>query len=326
MDLLNLEPNVVTSDLSNKIFLIYGEPGTYKTTVAASFENHLIAAFEQGYLFIEGAVAKPITSWVDFRRFVRALNKPEVKERYKTIVIDTVTLMSSMVDKYVLTSMQIDHESKAGFGEAYVRIKREFEETLLSIPQMGYGLVMIAHAEEGEQNNKPTAKVNLNKRATAIVNGLADFILYTRKEMRDGSEGRPEDETVYAYSNVLTIQTKRRAKYFPRRFEFNYDNLVKSLDEAVQKQKEELGIIDNIEDKKEVISGYKKAEVEFQPLVEKTIALATELLNSPLQKDAEDILFDKIPQGLKLSTLTVAHIDLLEIIYDNLVELKEQLK
>lgn len=328
MDLLNIQPNVVSASLSDKIFLIYGEPGTYKTTTAAGFPDSIIAAFEQGYSFIEGAIAQPIRNWVDFRKFTRELQKPAVKERFKTVIIDTVTLMVSMVEKYVLTSMQIDHESKSNFGEAYTRIKREFEESLLSIPQMGYGLVMVAHAEEGEVNNQATAKVNLNKRATAIVNGLADFILYTRKEFRDNSEGRPEDETVYAYSDVASIQTKRRAKYFPRRFEFNFDNLVLALEEAVAKQKEVEGIAYSLSDDKEreVDNKYKKDEIDFEPLKDKTIALATQMLETAVAKDVEEILFDTIPQGFKISTLTTVHADLLEIIYDKLVELQSKVK
>lgn len=67
---------------------------------------------------------------------------------------------------------------------------------------------------------------------------------------------------------------------------------------------------------------YKVNEIDFDKLKENTISLASGLLSSPLSIQAEEILFDSVPQGLKLSTLTKAHVDLLNIIYDRLLELQ----
>ena len=69
---------------------------------------------------------------------------------------------------------------------------------------------------------------------------------------------------------------------------------------------------------------YKKDEIDFEPLKDKTIALATQMLETAVAKDVEEILFDTIPQGFKISTLTTVHADLLEIIYDKLVELQSK--
>lgn len=327
MDLLNIQPNVVRATLNDKIFLIYGVPGSRKTSVAAKFPDHLIAGFEIGYSFIEGATAQPLQTWNDFRKFLRELNRPEVKARYKTIVIDTISLMVSACEQYVLTNMNIEHESQKAFGEAYTRIKREFEKALLSIPQMGYGLIMIAHSEETEDADGFSAKIQLNKRSTAIAKGLADFILYTSKEPRDGSEGRPEDETVYAYSNVSAVETKSRARYFPRRFEFTYENLVDALEEAVEKQKEAEGIEYNVKADKNVAAEilHKRKEINFEELQANTVTLAKELYETSVASSVDEILIEMMPEGLTISKLTKAHSDLLENLYDQLVELKEKL-
>ena len=50
----------------------------------------LIIAFERGYSAIPGVFAQDVNSWGEFKQVVRELKKPEVKERFKTIILDTV--------------------------------------------------------------------------------------------------------------------------------------------------------------------------------------------------------------------------------------------
>jgi hypothetical protein len=49
----------------------------------------LIAA-EKGYSAIPGAMAIPVSSWGEFLKILRELKKPEAKEMYHNIVLDTV--------------------------------------------------------------------------------------------------------------------------------------------------------------------------------------------------------------------------------------------
>ena len=218
MDLLNIKPNVISESLNDKIFLFYGEQGTRKTTVAGNFEDSIIAGFEIGYKFISGAIAQPIQTWTEFRNFLRQLRKPEVKERFKTVVIDTVTIAYSMCNDYVLAPLGVSDPGDLGYGKGWRAVRKEFEKAIMSIPQMGYGLVLIAHADEMQEkeSGNVTAKVDIDKRPAAIIKGLADFIFYTRKEYRDGSEGLPEDLTVYAYSGLVDIESKSRSRYFAK--------------------------------------------------------------------------------------------------------------
>lgn len=48
IDLLNLQPTVVSRDLRGKIVMFYGDPKSGKTSNAVKFPKHLLLAFEKG--------------------------------------------------------------------------------------------------------------------------------------------------------------------------------------------------------------------------------------------------------------------------------------
>lgn len=317
MDLTKIKPHVVSEGLEDKIFLFYGEPGSRKTTVASQFKNSILAGFEIGYKFINGVIAQPITSWADFKEFLRALKKPETKEYYDTVIIDTVTIAYSMCSKYVCDRLNISDPGDAGFGKGWRAIRREFEEAILSIPRMGYGVVLIAHANEMEDQGSIQAKVDIDKRPAAIIKGLADFILYTRKEYRDDVENPGnEDITVYAYSDLPTIETKSRSRYFTPKFEFTYENLKKEMAAAIEKQKK----VEGITTSSEPTVSYEKPVEDFETLQNKTRALAEELISLGYQNKVASIILESLPEGISDATPAVR--DQLEVVYQSLADLK----
>ena len=94
IDLLALQPHKVSRDLRGYSVFFYGEPKTGKTTTAARFPESLLLAFEKGYNAIPGIIAQPINSWAEFKQTLRELKKPEVKEKFSTIIIDTADIAS----------------------------------------------------------------------------------------------------------------------------------------------------------------------------------------------------------------------------------------
>lgn len=93
IDLLNLQPTKVSKDLSDKYIMIYSAPKAGKTTFAASVPNNLLIAFERGYNGLDNIYAVDAQKWSDFTQILKQLEKPEVKEKFKTVTIDTIDLM-----------------------------------------------------------------------------------------------------------------------------------------------------------------------------------------------------------------------------------------
>ena len=60
-----------------------------KTSLAAQFPKNLLLAFEPGYNGLNNIMVAPITKWGEFKDILRQLEKPEIKEKFETITIDT---------------------------------------------------------------------------------------------------------------------------------------------------------------------------------------------------------------------------------------------
>lgn len=91
INLLALQPHKVSKDLSGYITYIYGAPKTGKTTLATQMPGALLLAFETGYNALPGVIAQDITTWGQMKEVYRELKKPEVKENFKAVIVDTIS-------------------------------------------------------------------------------------------------------------------------------------------------------------------------------------------------------------------------------------------
>lgn len=90
IDLLNLQPHKVSRDLSGYITYIYGEAKTGKTTFASQMPSPLILAFEKGYNALGAVMAQDVSTWGEMKTVLRQLKDEKIKERFKSIIIDTI--------------------------------------------------------------------------------------------------------------------------------------------------------------------------------------------------------------------------------------------
>ena len=325
MDITKLTGNVVTTSMLDKVWLFYGAPGTRKTTVAThNTDETLLLAFEIGYKFIPGVKALPLTNWYGLKDAIRQLDDPAAKEMYKTVVIDTIGLAYKACVSYICALKGVRAIGEIPYGQGYSLAKDEFEKTILAIPQLGYGLVMIAHSSElDDEVNGYSVKVDIDKRPSQVIKGLADFILFARKERADNAPEGKDEMTVYAYSETSNpnIEVKSRARFFPKRFEFDYKNLEKALEDAIKQQdaffktestdKPNFGIV-------------KETEFDLDTTKANIVTLASELFKTPLSSRAAKIIETTL-NGVRVSETTSAHAAQLYTIYDELLELKKSL-
>lgn len=243
INLLNIQPHKVSRDLSGFLVYIFGAGGTGKTTLASQMDRALLLAAERGYNAIPGVMAQDITSWSEMKQVVRELKKPEVKETFKSICVDTIDLMADYCEKYICNREGVEKLGDIPWGGGFKMMKKEFEDTFRTIAQMDYALFFISHSkdklfkrEDGTEYNQivPSLSPSYNE----IIRNMSDLQGYAHQTRLDN--GRPE-VMLTLRSMDGSVECKSRFKYIEPEIPFNYEALSKALNDAIEKEAEKNG-------------------------------------------------------------------------------------
>jgi hypothetical protein len=212
-------------------------------------------------------MAQPINSWSEFRQVLRQLKDEKAKAMFETIIIDTADIAYDYCSKYICANNNVDTIADIGYGKGYGLVEKEFDECLRQIVQMGYGLVVISHEtdktftdEGGKQYNKivPT----LDKRANNVLARMCDIIMYTRSV----SDEAGNEKVVGFMRGTSRYEAGSRFKYTPDYIDLSYDNLVKAIGDALDKQMAEDGS-DLFTDKRENVHIDTTSTLDFDELM-----------------------------------------------------------
>lgn len=302
INLAAIQPHQVSRDLRGYSVFFYGEPKSGKTTTATKFPNHLLFAFEKGYSAIPGAMALPINSWADFRKALRQLKGEEIKKKFETIIIDTVDIAYDLCEKYICDNAKrpdggfgVDSIGDIAFGKGYTLVAKEFDECLRSIVQLDYGLVLISHSvdktfkdEQGHEYNQivPT----LGSKPRNIVSRMCDIIGYSRAVQDE----KGEVSTKLFMRGTPRYVAGSRFKYTPDCIDFSYQNLVKAIGEAIDKQAAEDGSEYFTDEKVNLYNG--KTELDFDELVNEFNTMVNHLIEVTPEDVFEKEISPKISQ------------------------------
>lgn len=198
--------------------------------------------------------------------------------------------------------------------KGYKLARDEFADSLRKITLLGYGLILLAHAEiknvrVDDETTVEKIQPLLDKRPLDIVNQLVDVIGYI--EMTFDSAGNSTRNLVTR--RTADIVAGSRFKHLPAKIPFGYDELVSALSEAIEKSAELDGaeVVDEIKETKPIIVDRPFEEVQDEAkdlwitLVEKT-------------PDNAKVIMDKVEEIFgerkKLSEITEKQKDLFELL------------
>ena len=136
MDLLNLQGNEVSLDISSQNNLVYGSPKVGKTTLSYKLfgEKALILAFEQGFSMIRGCHAVPVNDYKTLQNVMKQLKNPKVKEKYDVLVFDTADLFHLVCEKYLCAVNGVSSIGEIGsMGAGYQKLDNIINNILLQI-------------------------------------------------------------------------------------------------------------------------------------------------------------------------------------------------
>ena len=320
IDILNIQPTTISRDLKGKFVCIYSLPKVGKTSMACQFPKNLLLAFEKGYNAIAGIKPVDITKWSDLKLVLRQLEKPEARQMYDTITIDTIGIAWEMCEQFVCAQNGVQKIGDVPWGGGYSACKREFESCLRKITQLGYGLVIIAHVEKRIEKRADDSEVEIlgpaiPKRAYEIVNQLVDIIGYI--DITWDEEGNSER---WLYTRKTpTIMAGSRFKYLAPKIKFGYNELVEAIGEAIDKAEKLDGavVVDTTQQVIEEKLDYNAIRAEAAELWKQLVEKDTENAGRILKK--VEMVFGR---PMKLSEITEDQVDLFNLV---LLDMKEML-
>ena len=321
IDILNLEPSVISRDLRGKFVCLYSLPKVGKTSLACQFPKNLLCGFEHGWNAISGAMAVDIKKWTDFKLILRQLEKPEAQEKYNTITIDTVGIAWDLCEQYICAQHGVQTIADIPWGGGYSAAKREFETCLRKITQLGYGLVVIAHVEKRIEKRADDSEVEIlgpaiPKRAYDIVNQLVDIIGYI--DITWDEDGNAER---WLYTRKTpTVMAGSRFKYLAPKIKFGYQELVDAIIEAIEKS-EKLDGAKVVEKSEQQI----EEQLKFEDVRDEASKLWAKLVTADAG-NAEKILKKVemiVGRKIKLSEITEDQVDLMQLV---VLEMRDMVK
>lgn len=324
MHLWEVEKNVISRDLKGKYVLLYGKPKSGKTTAACSFPDAVLLAFEKGYNAIGDAYPFDINKWSDYKMAIRDLADQRTKDRFKTVIIDTVSICWDMCEKFVCQQNGVQKIADIPWGAGYTACKKEFESSLRQITQLGYGVVLIAHSASRVEKTADGSDIeiispDLPKRASEVCNGIVDIIGYIGNEWVNGERKR------WLYTRETpTLFAGSRFKYMPDKIPFSYEQLVNAIADAIEMAEKKDGA--TVVDSAKVTSA---VEVNFDEVRAKAQDLWTKLVGSGenARPDVANAILKKIEitmgRRMKLSEFTEDQADLLALV---VLDMEEMLK
>lgn len=238
INLLNLAPHKVSQDLSGYITYIYGSPKTGKTTLAVQMDKALLLAFEPGYHALPGVIAQDVVSWSDMKQVYKELKKPEVKETFSSVIVDTIDIAADRCKKYICQQNSIEDLGELGYGKGWTKFKEEFNEVFRGLTQMGYAVFFIGHDKEvsvdtDTGSTKTIIRPALSTSTRTVIAGMSDIYGYAHQKYAG------ENSVLTLRCSDGSIECGCRFKYIPDEIPMSYTNLINAIQKAIQKEAEE---------------------------------------------------------------------------------------
>ena len=311
IDILAIQPQVISRDLRSKYLLLAGAPKIGKTEFCTMAPDALVLAFEIGTNARPGAMIQKIDTWSTFKLVLRQLEKPEARQLYDTVTLDTIGIAWDLCEQFVCAQNGVQKISDIPWGGGYSACKKEFESCLRKITQLGYGLVIIAHVDKRTEKRADDSEVeiiapSIPKRAYEIVNQLVDIIGYI--DITWDEEGNSER---WLYTRKTpTVMAGSRFKYLAPKIKFGYNELVSAISDAIDKAEKLDGavVVDTIEQTIEETLDYKKIRERASMLWSDMVARDEDHAAIILKK--VEMIFGR---PIKLSEITEDQVDLFNL-------------
>jgi phage nucleotide-binding protein len=186
-------------------WLIYGDAGIGKTSLASMFPGAYFLFFEPGGKGLS-LHASECHNWAKFKHFAGLLAKdPD----FSTIVFDVADSAYDRCFEYVCRREGMEHPNERKWGEGWKAIRKEFEGEILKLWEAGKTIVFISHAKDTQfqtRSGREYSKIIPSMSASAydFIGGWVDVI---------GFYGYNGDERYLTIRGSDELDAKNRVKH-----------------------------------------------------------------------------------------------------------------
>jgi len=288
---------------------------TGKTTLATQMDGALLLAFEAGYNALPGVMPQDITSWGEMKQVFRELKKPEVKEAYKCVIVDTVDLASDMCKKYICSQNGIEDLGGLGYGKGWTKFKDEFNDVFRGLTQLGYSVIFLGHDKEtleqlADGTTHSLIRPALSNSTKTVIAGMADIFGYAHQKYIG------QNSVLTLRCSDGSIECGSRFKYLPDEIPMSYTNLVNAIHDAIEKEAVEHDGKFVTDEKLSIVEA---PTYDFNALMKEFQTLVENILQDESKAPAITAIVDKyLGKGKKASDATPEQAEFIYLINEEL--------
>lgn len=236
------------------IHTIFGVQGCGKSTWASKFPKCLFLDLEKGSYHLDVARLDQLSSLSEVKEVLESIQKNA--GGYKTLVIDSVESLESMIFEHVCAEGKVDSIEKydGGYGKGYVRsreIMSGIMKTLRAITEsQGLTVILIGHSQV-KNHTDPAENVaydryimRCNDKMSAVIRDLSDSVFFCAHKVatyKDGQKTRAisDGERVMYTSWRAAYDAKSRLN-LPHELPLDYQAFISAIDNQKPKSVDEL--------------------------------------------------------------------------------------
>lgn len=163
--------------LNSTIFVIYGEAGVGKSTLANTASKPLVLDFDEGYQ--RSKLSTDCYEHVLWRDIANDDMLVSIISNYDTIVIDTAgTMLDSIMEYYIETNPKLERMKMQLFGE----LKTTSSKFMKLLRSLGKDIIFIMHSKESLESEQRRIKPLAQGSTYDLIVQKADMVGYMFKD------------------------------------------------------------------------------------------------------------------------------------------------
>lgn len=321
MNLLELEPQKVSTDLRTYTSMLYGPPKVGKTSFYFELfgQDAIFARTEKGSKAIPGLFGQDIASWADFIQFKSQLRRPEVREKFKVVVIDTYDNLCIYLEKYIKSKYEVNklNDANGGWGAGQSEFTEVMLMTLNEIESFGYTIHFISHSTtktetipgpNGEDVEITKYIPATKKRGMEVATKMVDNLIFGYLGVTP--EGK---ETRVLYTrDTLKFQAGTRFKQIKTGIPFSAKNYQEAVNEAIAFYGEE-----NLKDESEG-NAMISQEHDFEEMMKEAKTIAVKMHEAKRMDEVTALIEMQLGKDKLLRDLKPAQVETLYVILEEM--------